>query len=264
MKLVSQIIFAGLITIAFACGGESKEKEKADSKSEETAENSGEEQKLCFVSEEQLTKAYANFILKGNTVSGTFRYETPKAGMTLFELSNVKGTKDGDKLTLTFSIVDNDEGKGIGESREEIWFMKGDELSPKEENVAGNLKKTACAENAEFKAETPKNEAEAPQSYEFDGVMDGKVKIKMFLTEKPNPEDKKEKIVEGYYYYLSQGKDKKIDLKGSTDVMLVSRINEVVGEKTFGRFTGSINNGDFVWTSADGKKEMKVVVTPSK
>lgn len=273
MKKVLFIVTSMVFLVA--CGGGSKEKEKSDTtqtkeKSEETTEDKsgGTEEKLCFAAEEQLTKAYANFIIKGKTVTGMMRYETPKAGMTLYEVGNVKGTKEGDKLTLTFTTVDTDTGQGLGESREEIWMLKGDELTQEEENVTGNLKKITCAENAEFQAEAPK--AEDPQSYELDGVMNGKLKIKMFLTSKPDPEDKVTTIFEGYYYYLSQGKGKKIDLKGYSNArsVMAMELNEVVGEKTFGKFMieGMPFGEEFTctWVSADGKKEMKTVLKPAK
>jgi hypothetical protein len=278
MKYASQIVFVLIITLIFACGGDgSNEKEQAETaqtkeKATEANEESSNatEEKRCFFSKTQFHNAYANFILKGNTVTGMMRYETPKAEMTLYEIYNVKGIKTGDKLTLTLTVIDTDTGQGLGNTMEGVWIMKGDELSPIQEDVYGVLKKTTCKENALFKAEAP--EVVAPQSYEFDGLMNGKIKIKMFLTSKPNPEDKKTILYEGYYYYLNQGKDKKIDLKGITNTMGFLQLDEVVGEKTFGKFMieqafNLSNLGEeftCTWVSADDKKQMKTVLTSAK
>ncbi len=268
---MKKVLFV-IASMAFllACGGGAGEKAdttQTEEESEENAKSNEAEEKLCFAAEEQLTKAYANFIIQGKTITGMMRYETPKAGMTLYEVGNVKGTKEGDKLTLTFTTVDTDSGQGLGESREEVWTLKGNELIQEEENVTGNLKKITCTENAEFEAEAPK--AEAPQSYEFDGLMNVKIKIKMFLTSKPNPEDKKTSLFEGYHYYLTQGKSKKIDLRGIANTMGFLQLDEVVGEKTFGKFMieQSFNlEEEFTctWISADGEKEMETVLKPAK
>ncbi|GAB4402913.1 MAG: hypothetical protein OHK0053_27310 [Microscillaceae bacterium] len=267
-KLFILIIF---IQALCACGGgrsqEAQDTAQVESKETTQEANNGAEVRLCFASEAQLTKAYANFIIKGNIVTGTLQYVTPKAGMTLFELCDVNGTKEGNQLKLTLSTVDTDTGQGIGETREENWILKGDVLTQEQEDVVGALSKIVCDEDASFKAEAPKD-GEA-QSYELDGVMDGKIKIKMHLSARPNPEDKKTTLFEGYYYYLSQGKDKKIDLKGIANTMGFLPLEEVVDGKTFGKFMidQSFNIGEgleCIWISADGKKEMQTVLKPSE
>ncbi|MCU0445595.1 MAG: hypothetical protein MUE85_11830 [Microscillaceae bacterium] len=270
MKQVSQIVFVFLITFSFACGGGgSKEKEKADTtQAKETAGNTSEGEKLCFFSKTQFHTVSANLIIKGNTVTGMMRYITPKAGAPLYTIYNVKGTKTGEKLALTLTVIDNETGQGLGELWEGVWIMKGDELSPEKEDVSGVLKKMTCAENASFEAKAA-SETIAPRSYEFDGLMNGKIKIKMFLTSKPNPEDKRTILYEGYYYYLSQGKDKKIELKGVTNVFNFLQLDEVVGEKTFGKFMieqAFTLDEEFTctWISADDKKQMQTVLKSAK
>jgi hypothetical protein len=275
MKLVSQIIFAVLIAFACACGGGgSKEKEKTDTtQTKETAEgkNNEAEEKLCYYSTSGAFVSL-NLIIKGSAVSGSAkRGSTPGR---ISEYSNIKeGTKSGNKLTLSFITVDTETGQGIGETYQEVWLMKGNGLVPEAEGdeasvYAVPLEKTNCEESTQFKYEASK--AEAPQSYEFDGVMNGKIKIKMFLTIKPDAEDKSMTLYEGYYYYLNQGKDKKIALKGARSVRspMALELNEVVGEKTFGKFMIEAFelNEEFTctWLSADGKKEMKTVFTPVK
>jgi hypothetical protein len=275
MKLVSQIVFVLIIT--FACGGGgSKEEEKTDTtqtkeKTEEITENSSEEEKNCYYSPSGAFVSL-NLIIKGGAVSGsTQRGSTPGR---ISEYANIKeGTKNGNKLTLTFITVDTETGQGIGETYREVWLMKGDGLVPEAEGdeasvYAVPLEKTKCEESAKFNYEASK--AEAPQSYELDGVMNKKIKIKMFLTAKPDAEDKSITLYEGYYYYLNQGKDKKIALKGARSMRSPAplELNEVVGEKTFGKFMieGFEFSEEFTctWVSADGKKEMQTVFKPTK
>jgi hypothetical protein len=270
-----KLFILGIIAFLASCGGGSKEKEKSDTtqSKEDTAEvkSNEAEEKLCYYSTSGAFVSL-NLIIQGNTVTGsTHRGSTPGR---ILEYSNIKeGVKSGNKLTLSFITVDTETGQGIGETYQEVWLMKGDGLVPEAEGdeasvYAVPLEKTDCNESTKFKYEASK--AEAPQSYELDGVMNGKIKIKMFLTAKPDPEDKVTTIFEGYYYYLSQGKDKKIDLKGYSNgrSVMAMELNEVVGEKTFGKFMieGLPFGEEFTctWVSADGKKEMETVFKPVK
>jgi hypothetical protein len=281
MKYLSQITFVFLIAVTFACGGGgSNEKEQTSTseskeKTEETTtSNSNDaEEKLCYYTNAGMFVSLS-LIIKGNTVTGsTARGSTPSR---IEEFGNIKeGTKQGNKLILTFVLVNTRTGKGIGETYQEVWVMKENqlvqELKEGEEmrySISEPLEKETCNESTRFSYETPK--AEAPKSYEYDGVMNGKLKIKMFLTIKPNPEDKSITLFEGYYYYLSQGKDKKIALKGQRSIHspMALVLNEVEGEKTFGKFM--IEGFEFseeltcTWLSADDKKQMQTVLTPVK
>lgn len=264
-----------ILTLFMSCGGGTQENNNTASDSTQNQENTqtSEEnrdagEKLCFASEGPTTFGYSFLIIQGNQVKGRMRTETPKAGMTLYEECSVSGTKEGETLKLTLTTVDTDEGQGIGDTRQENWILKGDELTLPDDNLIGLQKKISC-EGAYFEAKAM--EAAEPQSYELDGLMDTKLKIKMFLNVKPSEEDKKMLDCEGYYYYISQGKDKKIDLKGSYlfGPFTPLELFEKQGDKSFGKFMidASTNFGsefECVWISADGKKELKTTFKPAK
>ncbi len=224
-----------------------------------------EEEKLCFVADTELTKAYANFIVKGNRLEGLVRYETPKAGMTLYEVCSITGSKEGKRLSLTLTTTDTDTGQGLGASRKEVWILQGDSLVQEGTNVSGNLRKVACEENAPFRAEAPAQEVS--QTYHFEGTMGAATKIEMFLTAKPHPEDKKNKLWEGYY--LVDGQDKKVRLKGLSNAMGLLELEASAEGKTLGKFMIEENfafNENFacIWLSADGQQELETMLKAVK
>lgn len=263
------LFFLAAYTLS-SCGGESNKTTAQNSDSTQTTaqntETSSKEERLCFASQ-GMTNGTCNLIIKGEEVTGRMLRSTPKAGMVLYEDCNVTGKKAGNKLTLTFTVVDNDRGNGIGNTYEEVWFMDEKKLYQEEDNVTGPLKKVVCDEYAKFEAQVME-EMIPEETYEYDGLMDGKIKIKMTLTTKPNPEDKKEMLCEGNYYYVKQGKDKKIDLKGYyAPGLLPLHLFEMVGPKEYGKFiidsmTDFSSEFTCTWVSEDEKTELETVFTP--
>jgi len=223
------------------------------------------EEKLCFVADTELTKAYANLILTGDSLKGLLRYETPKAGLSLYEVCTLKGHKEGDTLRLTLITTDTDTGQGLGASRQEVWILQGDMLVSKEENVSGALKKVICDAQASFSAERPTNDA--PQTYKLEGMMGASTKIEMLLTAKPNPEDKKTKLWEGYY--LPEGQNTKISLKGFATPMGILELEASAEGKVLGKFMMEEDPAysellTCIWISADGSKELETVLKAVK
>lgn len=240
------LLLAAFSIFFSACGGSPKEEV---------------EEKFCFVADAQLTKAYANLIIKGNSLQGLLRYETPKAGMNLYEVCSITGQKKGDTLTLTLTTADTDTGQGLGASRKEVWILQGDMLVPKEENVSGVLKKVSCDAQASFSAEAPPNEA--PQTYKLEGMMGGTTKIEMLLSAQPNPEDKKTTLWEGYY--LAEGKNTKISLKGLSNSMGVLELEASAEGNALGKFmieADLAHNEQItcIWIDAKDQKELETVL----
>ena len=191
--------------------------------------------------------------------------------MSLYTNYNIEGTRDGNDLDLTFSVTDSDSGNDIGESHTENWIINGDKLVSSDESpFLNNLQKEECAEGMSFQNEVAEIDT-APATYYYSGKIDDKLEVKMVLNRSVDPEDPKIDIIKGYYYYLSQGEDKKITLEGSInyEVVMPSFLIEVADGKEYGRFVHWMawiqqlgEQINCIWVSADGDKELDVVLNP--
>lgn len=267
-----------LTLLLLSCGGEpsqstdssedSTNTETSSTESEETKETPPSEtaktEKMCFASEEELTKGYFNFIFTGDSFTGTASFVTPKAGMTFYNDYNIKGTRSANTLQVTLSLADSDSGQGIGDTSEETWYLEENRLvlDKNGEGLLSDAPKIDCYPESRFEIEVKEMVIEK-NTYDYVGTIGANLKVVMRLNVETNPEDKQERFVTGYYYYEKSGANNKIQLDGSQSDMglMPAMIYEVKDGKQFGKFVfeqGNVFGEDLegLWVSADGSKEL--------
>lgn len=239
----------------------------ADSLSSESPENTASPQSYCYYGE-GLTQIEMNLRIAGNTIQGFAAYVTPKAGMTLFSEYNITGTAKGDVYQLEFTRTDSDDKQGLGESFSEEWKRQGDALVPSEGGVVEQLELQECGPDAAFSAEVQELQLEE-NTYSYEGTVGRNNKIRMQLTVRTNPKDAQELLLNGNYFYLSQGADKTIALEGvlSQQGVMPGFLYETKDGKTFGKFVIEVGTDlrqafEASWISADDSKEYPVRLAP--
>lgn len=292
MKFSSLFFSLMFALFLFACGGASQEvqeetEEPTEASSEENAsenEAGNADAKVELVCMEYFTErgeAYYNLRFEGNEVTGVADHIHHTDDGTFTEYFNIKGSRDGDRLKFTLTLSDGNYGGEIGDSYPEEWVYYGEEMSPPnpdEESFAPFLDKVPCEGDGYFYRE-PGVMAEGldlgfeSSNYRYEGVIDGQYDIVMELEARPLPGDASVQIVEGYYYYKSQGADKKIRLEGSiaeeVDVIGVpNMLVEVKDGKEYGRFV--LEPGDRLgeklycsWYDQSGEKELEAMLVPA-
>lgn len=299
MKLLkTSITKLFFLSIAFgvmlsSCGG-SKTNENADTtkatdttQKANTSENTNEgessgssddissdtETTMCFEAK-GLTIVSTNFRINGDQVTGTHYVRTPKAGMELYANYNLKGTKKGNNIDVDMTLIASNNMFGIGETSKMSWVIQGGKLvNPKRpDDLGGTQEKIACAEGTLFELKPEKTSGEDPFSgkYNLSGTINGNLKIKMFIETSKGSEPGYT-AYNGWYYYVSQGPDKKIELKG--EIPGAGIMDGEVKEFTNGNHTGSfmipaatdLKDGlDCQWTDVAKKKALEVSLKVDK
>lgn len=275
MKTLKLLLF-GMVALAFwACGGGEESSETEESRPEASTENpeaSGPENRtekrlICAANEDELTKLYMNLEFEGDIIRGVADYVTPKAGFTVFSYYNVEGSRKGDKLDLTLTLTESDNMKGIGESHNEVWILDvaSGTITPDFESVLPPLQIQDCSDEPVLYREAKEADLSA-RSYDFEGTIDNKLRVKMHLDLEPSAENPTDLMASGYYYYESQGSDKKITLSGSLvdeNSSMPGFLIEMADGKEYGRFVvdpgTDVSQGfSCIFVSADGEKELDV------
>ncbi|OJJ17544.1 hypothetical protein BKI52_27155 [marine bacterium AO1-C] len=264
MKLFLLSLILGFTLIS--CGGGAKKSENNDStkttdttKQANTEEDTGKgdianttdntssdtETTMCFEAK-GLTIVTTNFKIKGDQVTGTHYVRTPKSDTELYANFSFKGTKKGNTIDGMMTLIASNNLFGIGEPSKMSWVIKGDELvTPgKEDDIGGVQKKISCSEGTLFELKPQKSEVDDPFSgkYNLSGSINGKLKVKMYI-ETSKGDDPGTTAYKGWYYYESQGPDKKIQLKG-----VVPGAGIMDGEVK--EFTNGKHSGSFMIPSA--------------
>ncbi|MEO1655753.1 MAG: hypothetical protein AAFU64_19580 [Bacteroidota bacterium] len=275
MKTLKLLLF-GMIVLAFwACGGGEESSETEESRPEASTENpeaSGPENRtekrlICAANEDELTKLYLNLEFEGDIIRGVADYVTPKAGFTVYSYYNVKGSRNGNKLDLQLTLTESDHLKDIGKSHNEVWILDvaSGTITPDFESVVPPLQIQDCSDEPVLYREAKEVDLSA-KSYDYEGSIDAKLPIKMHLDLEPSTENPTVLMANGYYYYESQGSDKKITLSGSLvdeNSPMPGFLIEMADGKEYGRFVvdpgTDVSQGfSCTFVSADGEKELEV------
>jgi len=228
---------------------------------------SNEEVTMCFEAP-GLTIVTTNFKIKGDQVTGTHILRTPKSDTELYANFSFKGTKKGNTIDGMMTLISSNNLFGIGKPSKMSWVIEGDELVDpgKKDDIGGRQKKINCAEGTLFELKPQKAETEDAFSgkYNLSGTINGKLKIKMYI-ETSKGDEPGTTAYKGWYYYESQGADKKIELKGV--VPGAGIMDGEVQEFTNGKHSGSfmISAGTDLseglnceWTDVAKKKALSV------
>ncbi len=287
----SNLFFSLLFGLSLlACGGGSEVQEDTTETTETSEEGNGPEAEapsedagvelVCMEFASAQKEVYYNLRFEGNEVTGVAdHYHNTDQG-TYTEYYNIKGTRAGDQLKLKLTLSDGNYGNDVGSSYAEQWVYSGESMGAPdpEESIVPGLERFPCegdgyfyrepgimADGLDFGTET--------NTYRYEGVIDGKYDIVMELEASLSPEDATITLLTGYYYYKSQGADKKIQLEGSiaeeVDVMGVpNMLVEVKDGKEYGRFV--LEPGDRLgekiycsWFDASAEKELDAMLVPA-
>lgn len=281
MKQLRYLFLLSIISLFSACGGGEQTSKQGEDTQNTTAQDSPEVlenkdgQALCFASQEGLTQLYMNLYLNEDQISGTAEYITPKSDRTLFSVCELEGTKENNTFQLQFKVTEANDGVEVGTQYDEIWTLEGDQLlASYEDALILSLNKITCdpeADTERMAIREAEEEFTPSNEFYYEGVINDKLKIQMFLVGEPDFEDDTRTLITGYYYYESQGADKTIELEGSLvdQIDMPSFLVEVKDGKEYGRFV--IEPGftlgqslECLWVSADGSKEYTTLLTPSE
>ena len=259
-------------TTLMSCGG-GKTGEKTDTtKNANNGENAGtnetnaskntEPSLMCFESSgETVVSTYLK--LAGDKVTGVYIMRTP-GEVDLHYSYNIAGTKTGNKIDATITLMASDDSVGVGVTEKRTWTMEGDQLinAQGKDAFGGTQGKIPCEGETPFELKPQQVSANA-MKYNLSGTINKKLKVKMYLetTEKTAGEF----IYKGWYYYDSQGPDKKIKLKGaiSKNGIMPSYLDEFTEGKRSGSFVIPIevdlDKGlECFWNDPDNKNNFAV------
>lgn len=197
---------------------ENKTEVKTDEKIVQSEKPTIEPIKMCFYGEGNMANSSVNLLITGDKVQGMMYFEIPKAGSTIYSISNIEGAKEGNKFMLTMTEADNDRGEGIGKTSKAVYYLENDQLISEEEknnpdgDVDGILKKTTCSDGVKFSAEIKKVDL-SPVEYKLKGQITGGKSFTMNLTGTPNPDEPKEISYTGEYAFTDTP-DEKVKISG--------------------------------------------------
>ncbi|WP_026999536.1 hypothetical protein [Eisenibacter elegans] len=166
--------------------------------------------------------------------------------------------------TLAFLISVGLTACGSKETKTDTTETATEATTDAAENTKPADKATEKAEKAEKAEIKDKNEKKADDQANYNGTINGNLKIQLKLEYKgteAGPNGMNRDAYEGWYYYESQGKEKKIALEGeffSGQLFL----NEMVDGKITGTFTLNSSDDGFTgeWQAPNSTKAMKVVL----